>query len=192
MKWELKWLYAKEMSVFLSCWNGNKTVTLCFSQQNYPPRWLLTRRELGVHHHHLQQHPAVNHGHRQGHGHFQHELWPLGSAGNDSRDTPLRILFHQFQVSCKLPSILWLVWELVLLHSYCRMMPGNSCISQTPSRKAPCLKSCRTSFCACGRTLAFRRALRGPPSTNSTTPLDSKGWAELRFTTVWQQCLLLN
>lgn len=80
----------------------------------------------------------------------------------------------QFQALCKLD-------VPVVLHSHCRTTPGNSCILQTPLRKAPCLKSCQTLFCACGRTQAFRRALRGPQNTNSTTPLDSKKSPKTRF-----------
>lgn len=63
----------------------------------------------------------------------------------------------------------------------CRMMPGNSCILQTPLRKAPCLKKCQISFCVCGKILAYRHALTELQSTNSTTLLDSKISHLLRF-----------
>lgn len=67
------------------------------------------------------------------------------------------------------------------LYLPCRTMPGNSCILQTPLRKAACLKSWGTSLCACGRTLASSCVLIGPQSTNSTTPPLSKKSHKLRF-----------
>lgn len=62
-----------------------------------------------------------------------------------------------------------------------RMMPGNLCILQTPLRRAPCQKNCQTSFCVCGRILAYRRASTGPQSTSSTIPPDSKKSLKLKF-----------
>ena len=55
-----------------------------------------------------------------------------------------------------------------------RTMPGSSCISQTPSKRAQCPRRWRTSSCACGRTRASRPVLTGPQSISSTTLLDSK------------------
>lgn len=71
----------------------------------------------------------------------------------------------------------------------CRMTPGSSCILQTPLRKAPCPKSCQTSFCACGRILAYRRASTELRSTNSTTLPDSKKSHMLRFNIVPISCM---
>lgn len=81
--------------------------------------------------------------------------------------------------------------QRVLLSSPRRMIPGNSCILLTLLRKAPCLKSCQTSSCACGRTRVSRRASTGPQSTNSTTLLDSKRSSEL-FTACHTRAAVLS
>lgn len=52
-------------------------------------------------------------------------------------------------------------------------MQGSWCTWLTPLRKAPCQRSCLTSFWGCGRTQASRRALTEPPNTSSTTLPDS-------------------
>ena len=86
MKWDHLTLHSRVDSFFFSLTDHESPTNTVFSYQNYPQRWLLTWRMLGVHHHHLQQHPAVDHGHREGHEHTQHQLRPRWPAGNDGWD----------------------------------------------------------------------------------------------------------
>lgn len=60
----------------------NCIVWMCsFLLQNYPQRWLLSRRVFGVYYNYLQQHFAVYYGYCQGNEHTQHWLWRFRPAG---------------------------------------------------------------------------------------------------------------